>query len=339
MELPDVIDQQIETLSKGMAQKVQFVAAVISQPALLILDEPFSGLDPVNAAGAQGRGARDPAARHHGRLQHARHGHRREDVRPHLHDLQAARRCSTARCDEIQAQYGVDTVRIRTAGGASTSWPACPAWKSVNDFGQVQEVRADRRPAGSSSQQLDRAHRRAPLRGHAAVAARHLRPHRAPRRGGGRLTCATHPDRRLGRVRHARPEQGVRHHAAADAGHHGGLGSAGPRLAERDRHDAAPLRLPRPERLRRAGPRGGCRRAQRRLDRPGGRRVRPGRGVAGRPAARRAAARAVGPRPAHGAVRVRRDPGGRRWTRLGQRPTCATTRTIRPTATCRSGSG
>src|SRR6478672_9296485 len=42
-------DRKIETLSKGMSQKVQFVAAVVSKPELLILDEPFSGLDPVNA--------------------------------------------------------------------------------------------------------------------------------------------------------------------------------------------------------------------------------------------------------------------------------------------------
>src|SRR5699024_1829397 len=38
----------IEDLSKGMQQKVQFVATVLHEPALLILDEPFSGLDPVN---------------------------------------------------------------------------------------------------------------------------------------------------------------------------------------------------------------------------------------------------------------------------------------------------
>jgi ABC-2 type transport system ATP-binding protein len=40
--------RRIETLSKGMTQKVQFMAAVIARPQLLILDEPFSGLDPVN---------------------------------------------------------------------------------------------------------------------------------------------------------------------------------------------------------------------------------------------------------------------------------------------------
>lgn len=42
-------DKKIEDLSKGMAQKVQFISTVIHRPSLLILDEPFSGFDPVNA--------------------------------------------------------------------------------------------------------------------------------------------------------------------------------------------------------------------------------------------------------------------------------------------------
>src|SRR5215470_13459697 len=42
-------DKRVDALSKGMAQKVQFVAAAVARPELLILDEPFSGLDPVNA--------------------------------------------------------------------------------------------------------------------------------------------------------------------------------------------------------------------------------------------------------------------------------------------------
>lgn len=41
--------KKIETLSKGMAQKVQFIGAILSRPKLALLDEPFSGLDPVNA--------------------------------------------------------------------------------------------------------------------------------------------------------------------------------------------------------------------------------------------------------------------------------------------------
>ncbi|MFA6107318.1 MAG: ATP-binding cassette domain-containing protein [Candidatus Latescibacterota bacterium] len=48
VELGEVAPKRCEELSKGMQQKVQFVAAVIHQPELLILDEPFAGLDPVN---------------------------------------------------------------------------------------------------------------------------------------------------------------------------------------------------------------------------------------------------------------------------------------------------
>ena len=42
-------DRKVEDLSKGMAQKVQFIATVVHQPKLLIFDEPFSGFDPINA--------------------------------------------------------------------------------------------------------------------------------------------------------------------------------------------------------------------------------------------------------------------------------------------------
>lgn len=42
-------DKKVEELSKGMAQKVQFITTVVHKPKLLILDEPFSGFDPVNA--------------------------------------------------------------------------------------------------------------------------------------------------------------------------------------------------------------------------------------------------------------------------------------------------
>ncbi|OOG78530.1 ABC transporter ATP-binding protein [Algoriphagus sp. A40] len=49
LEIGSWRDKKIEDLSKGMAQKIQFISTVVHQPSLLILDEPFSGFDPVNA--------------------------------------------------------------------------------------------------------------------------------------------------------------------------------------------------------------------------------------------------------------------------------------------------
>lgn len=49
LEISDWWDKKIEDLSKGMAQKVQFISTVVHEPELLIFDEPFSGFDPINA--------------------------------------------------------------------------------------------------------------------------------------------------------------------------------------------------------------------------------------------------------------------------------------------------
>ena len=139
MELPGVLDRAVETLSKGMSQKVQFISAVISKPSLLILDEPFSGLDPVNA-----QVLKDAV------LEIRRRG---TTVVFSTHDMDTAEKM----CDrifmifkghkvldgtlhDIQAQYGADTVRIRTALGAA-AFAGVPDLESVNDFGQMQEVR------------------------------------------------------------------------------------------------------------------------------------------------------------------------------------------------------
>jgi len=49
LQIQDWWDKKVEELSKGMQQKAQFVATVLHEPDLIILDEPFSGFDPVNA--------------------------------------------------------------------------------------------------------------------------------------------------------------------------------------------------------------------------------------------------------------------------------------------------
>jgi ABC-2 type transport system ATP-binding protein len=139
MELPGILDRHIETLSKGMSQKVQFVASVIASPSLLILDEPFTGLDPVNA-----QVLKDAV------LEMRRRG---TTVVFSTHDMATAermcdrifmifrgRKVLDGTLEEIQQQYGADTVRLRTSGGAAVL-AGMPEIESVNDFGQLQEVR------------------------------------------------------------------------------------------------------------------------------------------------------------------------------------------------------
>lgn len=49
LEIADSLQKKTEELSKGMQQKIQFIATVLHDPGLIVMDEPFSGLDPVNA--------------------------------------------------------------------------------------------------------------------------------------------------------------------------------------------------------------------------------------------------------------------------------------------------
>jgi ABC-2 type transport system ATP-binding protein len=48
MEISDALDKKTQELSKGMQQKIQFIATLLHDPGLVVMDEPFSGLDPVN---------------------------------------------------------------------------------------------------------------------------------------------------------------------------------------------------------------------------------------------------------------------------------------------------
>jgi ABC-2 type transport system ATP-binding protein len=49
MEIADALNKKTDELSKGMQQKIQFIACLLHEPGLIVMDEPFSGLDPVNA--------------------------------------------------------------------------------------------------------------------------------------------------------------------------------------------------------------------------------------------------------------------------------------------------
>ena len=48
LDIEDWVDRRVEELSKGMQQKIQFIAALLHDPDLIVMDEPFAGLDPVN---------------------------------------------------------------------------------------------------------------------------------------------------------------------------------------------------------------------------------------------------------------------------------------------------
>ena len=132
-------DKKIETLSKGMSQKVQFVAAVVSKPELLILDEPFSGLDPVNAESLKdavlemrGRGTTVVFSTHDMTTA--------EKMCDRIFMIFKGRKVLDGSLEEIQAQYGLDTVRLRTAGGAA-ALAGLTGIEAVNDYGQMQEIR------------------------------------------------------------------------------------------------------------------------------------------------------------------------------------------------------
>jgi ABC-2 type transport system ATP-binding protein len=137
--LSEYAERRIEALSKGMAQKLQFIAAAVSAPELLILDEPFSGLDPVNADVL-----RDAV------LEMRRRG---TTVVFSTHDMSTAekmcdrifmifrgRKVLDGTLHEIQEQYGADTVRLRVRGGSDTL-ARFPEIESMTDYGQLQEVR------------------------------------------------------------------------------------------------------------------------------------------------------------------------------------------------------
>lgn len=131
-------NKKIETLSKGMSQKVQFIASIVARPKLLILDEPFSGLDPVNAEAIRGAILK-----------------MREDGTTIIfstHDMSVAEKM----CDfvfmifkgnkvldgtlaEVKSQYGADSVHLRWDGPRS-ELAAVRGVQRVVDMGGYQEL-------------------------------------------------------------------------------------------------------------------------------------------------------------------------------------------------------
>jgi len=139
LDIRNWADKRIDALSKGMAQKVQFISAVIGDPELIILDEPFAGLDPVNMDVLRQEV-----------LELRRMG---KTIIFSTHDMAVAERMCDfifmifngekvldGSLDSIQEKYGQDTIRVSVEGNGYDP-TAIPGVLKVNDFGRFQELR------------------------------------------------------------------------------------------------------------------------------------------------------------------------------------------------------
>jgi ABC-2 type transport system ATP-binding protein len=142
LDLADWGNKKLETLSKGMSQKVQFIATVVTRPDIVILDEPFSGLDPVNAEvikdavlDLQGQGTTVIFSTHDMNVA--------ERMCDFIFMIHQGKKVLDGTLSAIQDEYGSDTIRIRSDRGAD-ALQDLPGVDRINDFGQVQELRMTR---------------------------------------------------------------------------------------------------------------------------------------------------------------------------------------------------
>jgi ABC-2 type transport system ATP-binding protein len=132
-------DKKVETLSKGMAQKVQFIGSIVARPELVILDEPFSGLDPVNMEalkdailGLRQRGTTIIFSTHDMKVAEA--------MCDTIFMIYRGKKVLDGTLEAIQAQYGEDTIRIRTRSN-NGMLDTIPGVLRVNDYGREKELR------------------------------------------------------------------------------------------------------------------------------------------------------------------------------------------------------
>ena len=139
LNLYDRADKKVETLSKGMTQKLQFIATVIDRPEIIILDEPFSGLDPVNAdilkeslLELQKKGATVIFSTHDMYMA--------ERLCDYIFMIHSGKKVLDGTLTGIQNKYGNDTIRLQTEAGID-ALAGVKGIEKINDFGQLQEVR------------------------------------------------------------------------------------------------------------------------------------------------------------------------------------------------------
>jgi ABC-2 type transport system ATP-binding protein len=139
LDLAHCAERRVDTLSKGMSQRVQFIAAVIPEPKLLVLDEPFTGLDPVSADALRAaildlrRGGATVILSTHDMAV-------AETLCDHICMIFRGRKVLDGTLASIQDQYSNDTIRVAVDGGLAMLRDL-PGVETVRDLGQVQELR------------------------------------------------------------------------------------------------------------------------------------------------------------------------------------------------------
>ena len=142
LDLVSWANKKVETLSKGMSQKVQFIATVVANPELVILDEPFTGLDPINTEAIkdailklQAEGTTVIFSTHDMSMA--------ERMCDFIFMIFKGKKVLDGTLDSIQDQYATDTIRIRTIAGMS-ALANLEGVDRINDYGQTQELRLNR---------------------------------------------------------------------------------------------------------------------------------------------------------------------------------------------------
>ena len=136
-------DRRIEELSKGMEQKLQFVATMLHDPPLLILDEPFSGLDPINTNLLK----EIVLERNRAGTTVVFSTHRMEQVEQMCDSIciiNKSRLVLEGDPREIRAEYGKNTVVVDYEGDGESALREWPGVERVNGAGRSAEVRLSR---------------------------------------------------------------------------------------------------------------------------------------------------------------------------------------------------
>src|SRR5262245_2512334 len=139
---------KVDGLSKGMSQKVQFIATVIHKPRLVLLDEPFSGLDPVNADVL--RDMIVELRRGGGTIIFSTHDMSvAEKMCDSIFMIYKGNKVLDGTLRQIQDEHGRDVIHVRMDGNGSLG--ELPGVIDVTDFGNKQELRIAR---GTDPQQV-----------------------------------------------------------------------------------------------------------------------------------------------------------------------------------------